>query len=70
MDKWFGIMVYQTVTMSHPIDGRWNGGDFENGIWYSGVSRKNATSRFGTMAIIAEPQFGSQTMVLVVSTLE
>jgi hypothetical protein len=30
-----GIMVYQTVTMSHPywLDGRWNGGDFENGIW-------------------------------------
>jgi hypothetical protein len=22
------------------LDGRWNGGDFENGIWYSGVSKK------------------------------
>jgi hypothetical protein len=47
----------------------WNGGDFENGIWYSGVfEEKNAISRFGTMAIIAEPQFGSLDNGLVVAS--
>jgi hypothetical protein len=35
------IMVYQPDNEPpYWLDGRWNGGDFENGIWYSGVSRR------------------------------
>ena len=33
------------------VDGKWNGGDFENGMWYKGIfEEKNELARFGTKA--------------------
>ena len=33
------------------MDGTWNGGDFENGMWYNGLfEQKNSEARFGTNA--------------------